>query len=390
MEDTAVEGDVLGVVAVEVEVLAELRAVQGGGEDGARPGEPDDGVVGDLAVGPADDDPSLPEPVVPLVVGEVVEAVQVVPEVERGQDGGRRTGRVVARPAVAVQRVDQGCGVAAGADGDRAEAHAQEAAHHGHRVVAVGGGHLDGGGPPDRALGDQGAARRVTRHQEVLLGDLDGPAIADPCPQGAQAVEIGGRGCLGQDFRPQLDEPDDHLGIGRPRHRADHEVRLRRADEIVGRQVRRRAPPAAGLLRRLRTPAGDTDERQPLRQQGGEAGEELGPPAGADDAERGGLCHAILRLPPARSVRPVVVFVRSLSSSGTVLVQAPPSFGHCRRSVPWRGEYDNCAAPLTSEPRSSVRAEGTQAPFGGSFSTGAGCDDSDRRSASAQDERGWA
>src|SRR5579875_1910042 len=100
----AVPRQVLGVVAVQVEVVAELVALDGGTHDGAGPGQAQDGVVLDLPVAAPDDDAPGPQLVVPLVVGEVVHAGAAVAEIDEPDEGLGGLDGVVVGPAVPVQR----------------------------------------------------------------------------------------------------------------------------------------------------------------------------------------------------------------------------------------------------------------------------------------------
>ena len=310
VDDPPVEADVVEVDALEVEVDAGLAADELGLDRRRRVGEADDAVVDDLAVRAADDDAPGPQRVPPLVVGEVVEA-HATAEVERRE---RRRGvlrRAVAAPAVGAERVGQRRGERPGRHDRRLEADAQQAPDHRDGVVEVRRADLHRGRRPDHALLHDRQPCRVPRHQQVLLGDLDEAAVADVGPERAQAGQVRRGRRLGEHAGAEPDELARGVGHRRPGDARDDEVGRPRAQQRRDRLERGRAPARGDLGAALGGAADDAGGAEAIGRRAREAEEELGAPAGADDAEgRGGhrgpstraSSHAFLNAPRGSSV----------------------------------------------------------------------------------------
>jgi len=210
-----------------------------------------------------DDDAALPQLVVPLVVGEVVEPHRAT-EVDRGNRRRRVLRRGVAGPAGPGERVDKGRDERAGIHGRRVEARGEQATHHRHRVVEVRRRDLHRGRLPDDAALHQLAASGVTRQQEVLLRDLHQPGLPHGSPQSAEAVPVGRRWRLRQHRYAGRNGFGDDRRIGHPRHAADDEVRP--AVEQPGqREMRGHAPAPGHLLGRVSPAYDDAGDRESLR-----------------------------------------------------------------------------------------------------------------------------
>ena len=122
----------------------------------------------------------------------------------------------------------------------------------------------------------------LTTHRRSHLHQ---PAAPDRGPQPAQGGGVLGRRRLGQDRDTELDERRDQARVYGPGHSRDHEIGVKGAGEVVGRQEGGHGPAPGHLLGRLGPPYDGAYQRELIGYPPRQVGEKLRPPRGADDAE---------------------------------------------------------------------------------------------------------
>jgi hypothetical protein len=138
---------------------------------------------------------------------------------------------------------------------------------------------------PDHAASDKLSPCGMTRHPQVLFGNLHEVFASYLRPQFSQPIEVRSRWRLAQDVNAQLYQRSNHFWVGRPRHAADHKVRPSAVDQFGGRQEGGDAALLGELFGGCRTANRDSNQRQLIGQQPCQAEEELRAPTRADNAE---------------------------------------------------------------------------------------------------------
>ena len=124
----------------------------------------------------------------------------------------------------------------------------------------------------------------MQRLEQVLLGDVEPQPGFDQPPDGDHGFEIERRRGFAQHRKVKLVQlgEDGEMRLGF--HREHHEIRLRRGEFGIGRKGRC-APLRRECRGFLRVALHHAHQLEPLRQLAGDAREELGAPAAADQAE---------------------------------------------------------------------------------------------------------